>query len=410
MSNFEKNLEKYAEVAVNIGLNIQKGQELIINASLDSVLLTRKIVEKAYKAGAKNVLVEWSDDQITLTKFMCAPDEAFEKFPKWKADGYVEMAKNGAAFLNVSAPNPDLLSDVDPARIGNWRKTSAIAMKEFSNQIMSGKVNWSSVATPSKEWAKKLFPESNEDEGISKLWDYIFKITRSSMSDPVEAWENHGKKLKKRLEYLNSKRYKKLIYTGDGTDLTIQLPDTHVWIGGGSTTEGGIFFVPNIPTEEVFTAPLRDGVNGIVKSTMPLNYGSSLIENFSFTFENGKVIDFSAEKGYETLKRMLATDEGALHLGEVALVPNDSPISNTGIVFYNTMYDENASCHLALGNVYQSCVEDGNKMNSEDLKNNNLNTSLIHVDFMIGSPTLSINGETLDGKLEPIFTDGNWSI
>ena len=410
MENSERNLEKYAAVAVNIGLNVQKGQEVLINASLDSASLVRKIVAKAYEAGAKNVLVEWNDNQITLTKYKSAPDEAFKKFPKWKADGYLEMAKNGAAFLNVTAPNPDLLSDVDPKRIGNWRKTSAIAMKEFSNQIMSGKVNWSSVVTPTKEWAKKLFPELNDDESINKLWEYIFQITRANSNDPVQAWEKHGKNLKKRLEYLSNKKYKRLIYTGEGTDLTIELPDTHVWIGGGSTTESGIFFVPNVPTEEVFTAPLRDGVNGTVKSTMPLNYGSSLIENFSFTFENGKVVDFSAEKGYETLKRMLDTDEGALYLGEVALVPNDSPISNTGIIFYNTMYDENASCHLALGNIYQSCVEGGNKMNSEELKNNNLNTSLIHVDFMIGSPDLCIDGETQDGKIESVFKNGDWAI
>lgn len=410
MKNFEKNLEKYAEIAVNIGLNVQKDQEVILNASLDSAPLVRKIVKKAYEAGAKNVLVEWNDDQVTLTKYKCAPDEAFEKFPKWKAEGYEEMAKNGAAFLSVGAPNPDLLADVDPERIGNWRKTSAIAMKEFRNYIMSGKVNWSGIVTPSKDWAKKLFPELNEEEAIGKLWEYIFKITRSDKDDPVQAWKEHGDNLKKRLDYLNNKKYKKLIYKGEGTDLTIELPDNHLWLGGGSTTENGTFFVPNVPTEEVFTAPLKDGVNGTVTSTMPLNYGSTLIENFSFTFENGKVVDFSAEKGYETLKKMLETDEGALYLGEVALVPNDSPISNTGIVFYNTMYDENASCHLALGNIYPSCVEGGTKMNSEDFKNNNLNTSLIHVDFMMGSATLSIDGETADGKLEPVFRDGNWAL
>ncbi len=410
MKNFERNLEKYAEIAVNIDLNIQKGQEMILSASLDSAPLVRKIVEKAYEAGAKNIIVEWDDDQVTLTKYKCAPDEAFEQFPEWKANGYEEMAKNGAAFLSVGAPNPDLLSDVDPGRIGNWRKTAAIAMKEFRNHVMSGKVNWSGVVTPSKDWAKKLFPDLNEDEAIDKLWEYIFKITRADMDDPVKAWKDHGNNLKKRLDYLNGKKYKKLIYKGEGTDLTIELPDNHIWIGGGSTTEDGIFFVPNIPTEEVFTAPLRDGVNGTVTSTMPLNYGSTLIENFSFTFEKGKVVNFNAEKGYDTLKKMLETDEGALYLGEVALVPNDSPISNTGIVFYNTMYDENASCHLALGNFYPSCVEGGTKMNADDFKNNNLNTSLIHVDFMMGSAALNIDGVTADGKLEPVFRDGNWAI
>ncbi len=410
MDSFEKNLEKYAEIAVIIGVNIQKGQELAINASLDSACLVRKIVEKAYKVGAKNVMVQWTDDEVTLSKYKYAPDEAFEKFPKWKVGSYEEMLNNGAAFLNVTSPNPDLLSDISPERIANWRKTSAIAMNNVRNQIMSDKVSWSSVITPSKDWAKKLFPELNEKEGINKLWEYIFKITRTDLDDPIKAWKEHKTNINKKLEYLNNKKYKRLIYKSEGTDLTIDLPSAHVWIGGGSTTQDGIFFVPNIPTEEVFTAPLRDGVNGTVKSTMPLNYGSSLIENFSFTFKDGKVIDFSAEKGYETLKKLLETDEGALHLGEVALVPNNSPISNTGIVFYNTMYDENASCHLALGNIYPSCVKDGTKMNREDLKKNNLNTSLIHVDFMMGSSKLDIDGETEDGKLEPVFRNGNWTV
>lgn len=410
MNSFEKKLEKYAEVAIKIGINLQKNQNLVINASIEAKDLVRKIVKKAYDVGGKSVMVQWYDNEVTLIKYMNAPDEAFKEFPEWKAKGYAEMAKEGTAFLTVSAPNPNLLENVAPEKVSTYRKTQAIAMQEFSRYTRSGKVSWSAIVVPTKAWAAKVFPELDEEEGISKLWENIFKITRMDHDDPVKAWNDHIDNLKTRLDYLKKKSYKKLHFKSDGTDLTVDLPNTQVWIGGGMTTDNGVFCVPNIPTEEVFTAPIKTGVNGVIKSTKPLIYNSSLIENFTFTFENGKIVDFDAEKGYDVLKKMLEADEGASYLGEVALVPHDSPISNTNIVFYNTLFDENASSHLAVGSAYPSCIEGGGNMSKDELAENNINTSLIHVDFMIGSSELNVSGETYDGKLEPIFTDGNWAI
>ncbi|WP_202710161.1 aminopeptidase [Sporosalibacterium faouarense] len=408
MTDFQKNLEKYAEIAIKIGVNLQENQSLVIRASINAKDIVRKIVKKAYEAGGKDVLVEWSDDEVSLIRFMNAPKEALKEFPKWKAEGYAEMAKNGTAFLTVSAPNPDLLKDIDPSRVALSRKTSAMAMKDFSFMMRSGKVNWTALVIPTESWAEKVYPDLTTEDGLHKLWDDIFKITRVATPDPISAWKEHINNLQAKLELLNSKKYKKLHFKGPGTDLTMNLPDDQVWIGGGMTTESGIFCVPNVPTEEVFTAPLKSTVNGTVKSTKPLSYNGSLIDNFSFTFENGKIVDFSAEQGYEVLKKMLETDETSPYLGEVALVPHDSPISNTKTVFYNTLFDENASCHLAVGSAYASCIENGGKMSKDELEGNDLNTSLIHVDFMIGSAELNIDGETPDGKIEPIFRKGNW--
>lgn len=410
LTDFQKNLEKYAEVAVKIGVNVQENQDLVINASIKAKDLVRKIVKKAYEKGCKNVLVEWSDDEISLIKFLNAPEKAFKEFPEWKAEGFAEMAKKGSAFLTVAAPNPDLLKDVNPERVATSRKTAAIAMKEFSQTMRSGKVNWSAVVIPTKEWAIKIFPNLSEEDAINKLWEYVFKITRTDKDDPISAWENHIHNLKGKLESLNNKKYKKLYFKGPGTDLSMELPKNQVWVGGGITTENGTYYVPNVPTEEVFTAPIKKSVNGVVRSTKPLNYGGSIINNFSFTFENGKIVDFEAEQGYDVLQKMIETDDGASYLGEVALVPHNSPISNTNIVFYNTLFDENASCHLAIGNAYPSCIENGGKMSKDELEKNSLNTSLTHVDFMIGSSELDIDGETVDGIIEPIFRKGDWVL
>jgi aminopeptidase len=410
MNNFERNLEKYAELAVKVGINIQEQQTLVINAPISTADFIRKVARVAYAAGAKNVHVEWSDEELTLIKFKDAPNEAFKEFPMWKAKGFEELADQGAAFLTVSASNPDLLKDVDPERIATASKTTGAAMETFRKYVQSDKVSWTVLAVPTVEWASKLFPDSSDEEKVSQLWDLIFKATRVDVDDPVQAWKEHSDHLKSKVDYLNSKRYKKLHYKSTGTDLTIELPEKHIWIGGSGKDENGTEFVANIPTEEVFTVPKRDGVHGVVTSTKPLNYGGNLIENFSLTFENGRIVDFTAENGYETLKRLIEIDEGSHHLGEVALVPHDSPISNTDVIFYNTLFDENASNHLAIGSAYSFCIEGGKTMSKEELQKSGANTSLTHVDFMVGSAEMDIDGETSDGRKEPLFRNGNWVV
>lgn len=410
METFEKNLEKYAELAVKMGVNVKPGQTLVVNAPIAAADFVRRIVRKAYEAGVKHVHVEWNDDEVTLTKFMLAPDEAFQEYPEWKAKGLEQMAKDGAAFLSIYSPNPDLLKGVDPKRIADSQKAGAKALKNFRDYQMKDKVRWSLVSVPTKEWADKLFPNDSEEEKMSKFWDLIFKVTRVDTEDPVKAWEEHGRKLKEKVDFLNAKKYKKLIYKAPGTDLSIELPEGHIWFGGGSVDATGVPFNPNMPTEEVFTLPHRDGVNGTVSSTLPLNYSGNVINNFSLTFENGRIVDFKAEEGYETLEKLIETDEGAHYLGEVALVPDDSPISNSNVIFYNTLFDENASCHLAIGAAYPSTLEGGTEMSEDELKQHGANTSLTHVDFMIGSAELDIDAVTADGTVEPLFRKGNWAI
>lgn len=410
MNNFKEKLEKYADLAIRVGINVQKGQTLVITAPLPAADFVRAAAKKAYEAGAKNVHVEWVDEEVTLIKYLNAPEEAFLEYPMWRAKGLEEMAKEGAGFLSISASNPDLLKGVNPERIANANKTASRALEGYRSYVMADKAPWCVMSVPTKEWAAKVFPEANAVESVEMLWDNIFKATRTDKEDPVAAWKEHNDNFKSKLDYLNKKKFKKLHYKSSITDLTIELPEKHLWLGGGSYNEKGVYFVPNMPTEEIFTLPKRDGINGTVRSTKPLNYGGNLIENFSMTFENGRIVDFTAEQGYETLKKLIETDEGSHFLGEVALVPQDSPISNTNIIFYNTLFDENASCHLALGRAYPTCLEGGAEMSEEELAANGANSSLTHVDFMIGSSDLNIDGETFEGTLEPIFRNGNWAF
>ncbi len=404
----EAQLKAYANLAVQVGVNVQPGQTLLVFADVESAPFTRKVAEKAYEAGAKHVYIEWDDDQVTLTKFLHAPEEAFHEFPQWKAEGYTQLAREGCALLAILSPNPDLLQDVDPARLATARKTGAKALKEFSDYQMQRKIRWSIVAIPTKPWAQKVFPELPVDEAVEKLWDEVFKVTRVEQPDVVAAWKQHLDTLKQKREALNIKNYKRLHYRSAVTNLSIELPEGHVWYGGGGAGLDGIPSVANLPTEEVFTLPKKEGVNGTVKATKPLSYGGTLIDNFSLTFQNGRIVDFTAETGYETLKHIIETDEGSHFLGEVALVPVNSPISNSGLLFYETLFDENASCHIAIGRAYP-CFKDADKMTEEDYTVRGANDSLIHVDFMIGSADLDIDGETQDGQMEPIFRNGNWA-
>lgn len=411
MSLLEQSLEKYAALAVHVGVNIQQGQTLVINAPILAAELIRKIAKKAYEAGAKNVHVEWSDDELALIKYQEAPDEAFTEFPLWKAKGMEEMAHNGGAFLTIHAPNPDLLKGISAERIAAANKTNSMAMFNYRSYLMANKACWSIIAFPTAEWAKKVFPDELDSEmAISKLWDVIFEVTRIHAEDPVQLWKEHIVKLTQTAKYLNHKQYKQLVYEAEGTRLTVDLPENHLWHGGAATSDKGIVFSPNMPTEEVFTMPHRNGVNGVVRSTKPLNYSGNVIDGFSLTFEKGEVVQFSAETGYETLKHLLAADVGARRLGEVALVPHQSPISMTGLIFYNTLFDENASSHLAIGKAYPINLTGGADMTEEELAQRGANNSLIHVDFMIGSADMNIDGVTPTGEIEPIFRDGNWAL
>lgn len=410
MSEFQKNLEKYAELTVKVGVNVQKGQTLVVNATLDAAEFVRLVVKKAYETGAHNVIVNWNDDVVNRTKYDLAPDEVFQEYPAWRAKETEELVEIGAAFMSVVSSSPDLLKGVNPERISNFQKAAGKALEKHRQAIQSDKVSWTVVAAASPAWAAKVFPDAPSGQQVEKLWEAIFKATRADVENPVEAWKKHDETLHEKVHYLNEKHYQKLHYKAPGTDLTIELPKTHIWVGAGSVNENGIEFMANMPTEEVFTVPLKTGVNGTVASTKPLSYGGNIIDKFSVTFEEGKIVGVKAEEGEEILKRLVDTDEGSHYLGEVALVPYKSPISQSNILFFNTLFDENASNHLAIGSAYAFCIEGGKKMSKDELLENGLNQSLTHVDFMIGSAEMDIDGITADGNSEPIFRAGNWAF
>lgn len=410
MSSFNKSLIKYASLAVEVGVNIQPGQDLYIASSIDSLELVRLITKKAYEVGANQVFVDFSDDEITRLRYDLAPKESFDFFPSWKAQEKELLAEQGAAFMSIISQSPDLLKGVDSAKIAAFQKASGTALSKYRQYVQSDKISWTVIASPSLAWAKKVFPNVAEEEQVSTLWDAIFKAVRADLEDPVAAWKEHDKLLHTKVHYLNDKNYKKLRYTAPGTDLTIELPEGHLWCGASSVNEKGEDFMANMPTEEVFTVPLKTGVDGYVASTKPLSYAGNIIDNFTVTFEKGRIIKVAADQGQTVLENLVATDEGSHYLGEVALVPHDSPISNSNLLFYNTLFDENASNHLAIGSAYAFCLKGGKKMSREELAQNGLNESITHVDFMIGSDKMDIDGIQQDGTIEPIFRNGNWAF
>ncbi|MBP1948930.1 aminopeptidase [Virgibacillus litoralis] len=402
--------EKYAELALRTGVNLQENQALMINAPIEGADFTKIVARKAYEMGAKNVHINWVDDELTLLKYENAPEEVIADFPEWRVKLHDTFAEDGAAVLSIRSTNPDLLKDIDSSRVAKANKAAAQAMKNFRQYTMNDRITWSIISIPTGDWAQKIFPDKSQDKAIESLWDAIVKIVRVDQDDPVAAWEAHNETLKTAREILNKKTYKKLIYKAPGTDLELELPDGHIWKGGSAVSEQGTTFNPNMPTEEVFSMPHKYGVNGTVSSTKPLNHGGSLIDNFSLTFKDGKVVDYKAEQGEDTLKHLLDTDEGARRLGEVALVPHESPVSQSGLIFYNTLFDENASCHIALGKAYPTNLKGGADMNDEQLDKHGVNDSLTHVDFMIGSEELDIDGVLEDGTTEPVFRNGTWAL
>ena len=411
MDGFQKKLNEYAKLTIEVGINLQKDQPLVISAPVEGADFVRLLAKNAYENGASDVFINWHDDTLTKLRYENAPMKVFENFPKWKADSMIDYAEKGAGFISIHADDPELLKNIESDKIAVANKSSSIGMKEFRKYTMNSINSWCVISIPTRGWASRVFKDVDEEKSVELLWDAIFKATRIDLDNPVEAWEKHIRTLEQKVNYLNEKQFKILHYTSsNGTDLTIQLPEGHKWAGGDESNSKGVKFVANMPTEEVFTLPHKNGVNGVVYSTKPLNYGGKLIDKFKIIFKDGKVVDFEAEVGEEILKDLLDIDEGAKHLGEVALVPHSSPISQSNIVFLNTLFDENASCHLAFGKAYPTSIDGGENMSEEELESSGVNNSLTHEDFMIGSEDLSIVGETKSGEKIQIFRNGEWAI
>lgn len=402
-------IDKFAELAIKTGINVQPGENLLIRADVEAIDFTRRCVKEAYKAGAKQVYVEYSDGVITREKYMSAPNEAFDEYPQWQADKYTQIAKEGGSFLSIISDDPDLLAGVDPDRIAMSQKIAGKFLKEWRSYTLSDKVKWSIVAVPSLKWAKRIHPDLDDEDAVRELWENILDCSRVS-EDPIGDWAIHNKNLHDKRDFLNEMNFKELRYKSSKTDLVVGLPEGHIWESGASFDPKKNMFNPNIPTEEVFGMPHKYKVDGIVYSTKPLIYAGSLIDEFWIRFEEGKIVDYDAKIGKENLKNLVETDEGSLRLGEIALVPYDSPISNRNIIFYSTLFDENASCHLAIGAAYSSCIENGASFSEEEKDQIGMNVSMTHVDFMIGDKDMDIVGIKQDGTEFAIFKDGNWAF
>ena len=406
--NHEKLLDQYARLTVRSGLCITPGQQLLISAPIEAVPLVRRITHHAYVAGATLVTTLYADDQATLTRFQAASNASFDTAASWLFNGMAEAFKGGSARLAITGEDPGLLGGQDPEKVSRANRARSKAYRPALELITSFAVNWCVVSCATPSWAKSVFPGLPQEEAIAKLWTAIFKCSRADLPDPVAAWAEHSRHLRKRTDFLNGRRYKALHYRAPGTDLRIGLVDGHAWKGGASTAKNGVTCNPNIPSEEVFTMPHKDRVEGTVCSTKPLSYGGTFIDGIKVRFENGRIVEASAEKGAAAFAKMIDTDEGGRRLGEVALVPHSSPISASGIVFNNTLFDENAASHIAVGQSYTDTMKDGPGKNAEELLASGANTSLIHVDWMIGSGEMDVDGVTQDGAIEPLMRRGEW--
>lgn len=405
---FAKNLERLAEVAVRVGLGLAPGQELVMTCTLDAVPLARLITQHAYKAGGKLVNTLYSDEESALLRFRYAPDASFDTAPAWLYEGMAAAYRNGSARLAITGNDPSLLSKEDPEKVGRLNRATSKAYRPALEYISRHDINWTIVSSATPAWASAVFPELSEDQAIERLWHAIFAASRADQADPVAAWKKHDANLHARADRLNEKRYSALHFRGPGTDLRVGLSDGHLWLGGGTTAHNGKYCIPNMPTEEVFTTPHKDHVEGHVTSTKPLSHMGTMIEGISVSFKGGKIVEAHASKGEQVLKQMIETDEGARRLGEVSLVPHSSPIAASGLLFLNTLFDENAACHIALGKAYSSCLKDGDTLTPEQLAARGANDSLIHVDWMIGSNHIDVDGITASGEEEPVMRLGEW--
>ncbi|HFC9121154.1 TPA: aminopeptidase [Enterococcus faecium] len=409
LSNFNELLKKYARLIAETGVATEKGHTVVLQVSVDQAPLARLITQEAYKLGAAEVIVQWTDDQIQREFLLHAATDRIEDVPQSKIVQADEWLEKGASRISVVSADPDAFAGVDSHRVATYQAAAGKALMNLRKATQANKVSWTVVAAAGKQWAAKVFPDLPEEEQVDALWDQIFKTTRVYEEDPVLAWKKHDEKLAKKAEELNQEQFSALHYTAPGTDIIIGLPKNHLWEGAGSYNARGEKFMANMPTEEVFTAPDSHRVDGYISSTKPLSYAGTIISGMKFTFKDGKVVDFSAEQGEDVLEKLLDTDEGARRLGEVALVPDPSPISQSGIIFFNTLFDENASNHLALGSAYAFSVKGGTEMSDEELAEAGLNRSQTHVDFMVGSDKMDIDGIREDGSTVPIFRNGDWA-
>ena len=409
MSTHDARLDRLAEVAVRVGLGLRPGQELVMTAPLDALPLARRITAQAYKAGASVVTTLLADDRATLARFEHGHDDAFDKAAGWLYEGMAQAYRTGAARLAISGDDPSLLAGQDPDKVARANRARSKAYMPALEQIANFATNWTIVSAATPAWARTVFPDLPEDEAVARLWDAIFSASRVDGPDPVGAWEAHNRGLSARTAALNARRYAALHFRGPGTDLTVGLADDHEWCGGATTAKNGIVCNANIPTEEVFTTPHRLRVQGHVSATKPLSYQGTLIDGIAVRFEEGRIVESRARTGADVLAKVIDTDEGARRLGEVALVPASSPISASGLLFCNTLYDENAASHIALGQAYSKCFLNGGAgLSEQDLAARGANRSLIHIDWMIGSAEVDVDGVTPDGRSEPLMRRGEW--
>lgn len=407
----EEKLKEYARLAVVTGLAVKPGQEVMISASVEVADFVHLVMEQAYKAGASDVVVEWMDSEAAKLRYQHSYMEKISQCPEWTSLMRNTMAQRGAAFLSIRSDDPRILADVDPKKPAAAQKASRNACGPFVEAHRNGTMPWCIIGAASPKWAQAVFPDLPEQEALDRLWDAIFQTARVDSGDAVAAWEAHRQEFQKRIAWLNEQAFDALHYQNSlGTDLTVGLLPGGIWCGGGAATADGRWHFMNLPTEEVYTAPHRERTEGTVYSSMPLNFNGNLIDQFYLTFEKGRVVDFGAKQGEEVLRSILEMDEGAKYLGECALVPYDSPISNLGILFYNTLYDENASCHLAVGSGISEAIEGGMSKSREELLQVGINDSLTHVDFMFGTADLSITGIRPNGTRVPVFQNGNWAF
>jgi aminopeptidase len=402
-------LDKLAEVAIRVGLNLQPGQDLVLTAPVAALPLVRRVVAEAYRAGAGLVTPILGDEALMLARYHNAPDDSFDRAPGWLYEGMAKAFEGGAARMAVVGDDPMLLAEEDPAKVARAGKANSMAYKPALEHIANFAINWSIASYPSPSWARRMFPDLPEDQAVDRLAQAIFAASRVDTSDPVAAWQAHNATLRARTEWLNEQRFAALHFTGPGTDLTVGLADGHEWQGGASVARNGVTCNPNIPTEEVFTTPHAARTEGHVRASKPLSHQGSLIENIEVRFEGGRITEARASRGEAVLHKLLDTDEGARRLGEVALVPHSSPISQSGLLFYNTLYDENAACHIALGQCYSQCFEGGDSLSPDEIAARGGNASLIHVDWMIGGAETDIDGLREDGSRVPVFRQGEWA-
>lgn len=411
MNTINEKLREYAKLLIEVGLHVRKGQTLVISSPVECAFFARLCASAAYDVGCREVVMNWHDDYLAREKFLRAEDAVFDEVPQWRQHFYNDYAKTGAAYLAIDAEDPEHLKGVDPDRRVRSLRVSGKALEDFYRLQMSSGFPWCIASIPIPTWAKRVFPDVGEEQAMEQLWEAIFKAVRiTGDGQSVARWQEHIENLSRRKKILNDLRLKSLHYTNSlGTDLTVELPEDHIWEAGDDCTADGQPFVANMPTEELFTAPLRTSANGVVVASMPLVHDGNIIDRFRMTVENGKIVSVCAEKGQEVLEAAISVDEGASYFGEVALVPYDSPISNQKLLFYNTLFDENAACHIAFGEAYP-CIAGGRDMDKEQLKERGLNDSVTHVDFMVGTADLSIVGVTQDGREVPVFVNGNFAI